>query len=164
MCHESDMGLAIIGINTGPERNHSGTAFFSYRRLNFETGNVRSLPDDGNSAGAHECGSRAIVRLREDAPVEDRLGACSHLAEITARMDRPQTVRALHLCVLGRGVRNSSWVVPQRGHGEFEPVFPVHRTRAARAAWCRFADPFRLKRDWVHVHKLPARQRRRTLR
>jgi hypothetical protein len=58
--------------------------------LNFETGNVRSLPD-GNS-GAHECSSR----LRGDAPVEDRLGACSYLAEITARMDLPQTVRALH--------------------------------------------------------------------
>lgn len=26
--HESDMGLAIIGINTGPERDQSGTAFF----------------------------------------------------------------------------------------------------------------------------------------
>ena len=38
--HESDMGLAIIGINTGPERDQSGTAFFSNRRLNFETGNV----------------------------------------------------------------------------------------------------------------------------
>ena len=38
--HESDMGLAIIGINTGPERGQSGTAFFSNRRLNFETGNV----------------------------------------------------------------------------------------------------------------------------
>ena len=90
------MGLAIIGINTEPERDQSGTASFPNRRLNFETGNVRSLPEDGNSTAAHECGSRAIVRLHGDAPVEDRLGACSHLAEITARMDRPQTVRALH--------------------------------------------------------------------
>ena len=112
--HESDMGLAIIGINTGPERDQSGTAFFSNRRLNFETGNVRSLPDDGHSPAAHECGSHGIVRLRGAAPVEDRLGACSHLAEIAAQMDRPQTVRALHPCVWVRSGLSLSTRSPWR--------------------------------------------------
>ena len=42
--------------------------------------------------------------------MEDRLGACSHLAEIAAQMDRPQTVRALHPCVWVR----SGWSLSTR--------------------------------------------------
>ena len=103
--------------------------------------------------------------------MEDRFGACSYLAEITARMDLPQTVRAPHpyVCVRLGSWRNEILVgrtpMMERGiRARFPGCRVLHRIGALRTAWCGFADPFRLKRKWVHVHKLPARQRRRTVR